>query len=94
MNEKLYREDFSLCKMVKENNKNIIYFSKDLIVYHMDRDFDKFLLQRFTFGMNHLILLKIFKSINLPYFSHFPLIYILFVIIHLLFIEGAIHLVF
>ncbi len=57
----------------KNNNKG----SKDLIVIHIDRDFKKFLLQRFTFvmskrftfGMNHLNTIKIFKSVNLPYFS-------------------------
>ena len=97
MNEKLYQaEDFSLCKMVKENNKkNIIYFSKDLIVYHMDRDFKKFLLQRFTFGMNHVNTIKNIQINKFTLFLSFvPLIYILFVIIHLLFIERTIHLVF
>ena len=97
MNENLYQaEDFSLCKMVKENNKkNIIYFSKDLIVYHMDRDFKKFLLQRFTFGMNHLNTIKNIQINKISIFLSFlPLIYMLFVITHILFIERESQLVF
>lgn len=97
MNENLYQaEDFSLCKMVKENNKkNIIYFSKDLIVYHMDRDFKKFLLQRFTFGMNHLNTIKNIQINKISIFLSFlPLIYMLLVITHILFIERESQLVF
>lgn len=57
MNEKLYiGEDQDFFKKLKKSIK--IYFTKDLFVYHKDRNIKKFLVQRFCFGLD------VFNGIN------------------------------
>lgn len=57
MNEKLYiGEDQDFFK--KLNNSIKIYFTKDLFVYHKDRNIKNFLIQRFCFGLD------VFNGIN------------------------------
>ena len=54
MNEDLYiGEDHDLFSRLKEKNKNIkVYFDKKIFVYHEDRPFNLFLMQRFCYGLN------------------------------------------
>ena len=56
MNENLYiGEDHDLFFRLKEKIKNLkVYFSKKVFVYHEDREFKFFLMQRFCYGLNVL----------------------------------------
>ena len=54
MNENLYiGEDHDLFFRLKEKIKNLkVYFAKKVFVYHEDREFKFFLMQRFCYGLN------------------------------------------
>lgn len=57
MNEKLYiGEDQDFFKKLKKSIK--IYFTRDLFVFHKDRDIKNFLIQRFCFGLD------VFNGVN------------------------------
>ena len=96
MNKNLYiGEDHDLFFRLSEKfNKIKIYFSKDIYVYHEDREFKFFLMQRFCYGLNVLTSknTRIKRSLALIPFFVFSSIFIvlffkpnLFSIIFLLF---------
>ncbi len=61
MNEKKYiGEDKDFFERVRKTKKNLkVYYDPNLYIYHRDRSFFGFLLQRFCFGLSFLSLIKL-----------------------------------
>ena len=60
MNSKLYTgEDKDFFERVRKKNPELkVFYSPDLYVYHREREFVGFLLQRLCFGMDFINLIK------------------------------------
>ena len=86
MNENLHTgEDVNFCrKLIK--SKFRIFYHPDVCVYHKNRDFKNFVLQRITFGSSVFELIKEDKKIIFGNYIYFmPLIFLLLLLSPLLF---------
>jgi GT2 family glycosyltransferase len=84
MNPKLYTgEDKEFFERVRKKNPELkVFYSPDLYIYHREREFVGFLLQRLCFGMDFINLIKLNSGLKgfqpiLPIFSLFCLLIIL-----------------
>ena len=61
MNEKKYiGEDKDFFERIRKEKKDLkVYYDPSLYIYHRDRNFFGYLLQRFCFGLSFLNLIKL-----------------------------------